>query len=129
MNRSTVASRSQKTVKPALKRVWFVRGGELNSGADAPGGKYFCDECRKLKLKPIQSFSSWNPNKGALALALDRNNRPVVVGGEPWVQHLTLPEAVRFLAEMCHEGGDGEDGYNKADFFKVVAAQLEGGAN
>lgn len=115
--------------KPTLKRAWFIRGGELLSGADnaADGGKYFGDECRKLKLKSVQSFNSWNDNEGALALALDKNNNPVVLGGEPWMRRVTLSEAVRFLAEMCHESEQGEDGYYKRDFFKVVAAQLESG--
>lgn len=113
--------------KPAMKRVWFNEDGELVDGNRAPCGEMerVFDACKRLGLLPVQSFDPWNENDGAMGLALDRKNNPVLIGGEPFMQKVTLPDALLFLADMCYEASGGEDGDNKADFFKLVAAQLE----
>lgn len=116
--------------KPAMRRAWFSEHGPLVDGNSAPceGMERTFDACERLKLKPVQSFDPWNENDGGMALALDRKNNPVLIGGEPFVQKVTLPGALLFLADMCYEASGGEDGQNKGDFFRLVAAQLERGS-
>lgn len=81
-----------------------------------------------MRLKLVQSFDSWNDNEGCVALAINRKGETVIVGGTPFVRPVTITESLQFMADMCHEANGGEDGARKADYFKLVAAQLEGRA-
>lgn len=118
----------KKTITARRKRVWFAKYGKVASGNVSPAGEFanITKECTRRRLRLVQSFDSWNDNEGGVALALTRKGETVVIGGKPFVRPVTITESLQFMADMCHEANGGEDGGNKAVYFKMVAAQLEG---